>query len=156
MSASEAGGSVERVRAALRAAGHPDTITQFPAGTRTAADAAAAVGCTVAQIAKSLVFKTRQTHRPVLVIASGVSRVNEAALGTLLGEPVDKAGAYAIQGLAHASEPEGIEQIVERGREEAPGGFRIGEAAAGKDLRRQRPHPQFRGKIRKQRRVMTR
>ena len=37
--------SVERVRAALLAAGHPDTITEFPAGTRTAADAAAAVGC---------------------------------------------------------------------------------------------------------------
>ena len=49
---SESGGSVERVRMALLAAGHPDTITQFPAGTRTAADAAAAVGCTVAQIAK--------------------------------------------------------------------------------------------------------
>ena len=45
MSGSETGGSVERVRAALLAAGHPDTITQFPAGTRTAADAAAAVGC---------------------------------------------------------------------------------------------------------------
>ena len=40
--------SVERVRAALLAAGHPDTITEFPAGTRTAADAAAAVGCSVA------------------------------------------------------------------------------------------------------------
>ena len=42
MSASETGGSVERVRAALLQAGHLDTITQFPAGTRTAADAAAA------------------------------------------------------------------------------------------------------------------
>ena len=44
-------GSVDRVRAALLAAGHPDTITVFPAGTRTAAEAAAAVGCAVAQIA---------------------------------------------------------------------------------------------------------
>jgi prolyl-tRNA editing enzyme YbaK/EbsC (Cys-tRNA(Pro) deacylase) len=50
MSGSDGGGSMERVRAALHAAGHPDTITAFPAGTRTAADAAAAVGCTVAQI----------------------------------------------------------------------------------------------------------
>jgi prolyl-tRNA editing enzyme YbaK/EbsC (Cys-tRNA(Pro) deacylase) len=86
----------------------------MPATTRTAKEAAEAIGCTVAQIAKSLVFKTRQTQRPVLVIASGSGRVNEAALGTLLGEPVDKADAtfvrettgFAIGGvppLAHAA-----------------------------------------------------
>ncbi|MBV8792851.1 MAG: YbaK/EbsC family protein, partial [Pseudolabrys sp.] len=49
--------SVERVRAALTSAGHPDTIAMFPDGTRTAQDAANAVGCTVAQIAKSIVFR---------------------------------------------------------------------------------------------------
>ena len=74
MSASETGGSVERVRAALLAAGHPDTITQFPAGTRTAADAAAAVGCTVAQIAKSIVFRCGM--RAAVVITSGANRVD--------------------------------------------------------------------------------
>ena len=40
--------SVERVRTALAAAGHPDTIDVFPDGTRTAQDAANAVGCAVA------------------------------------------------------------------------------------------------------------
>ena len=107
MSASESGGSVERVRTALVQAGHPDTITQFPAGTRTAADAAAAVGCTVAQIAKSLVFRTR-TGKPVLVIASGVNRVDEQKIAAALGEPIGKADAtfvrdatgYAIGGVA--------------------------------------------------------
>ena len=49
--------SVERVRAALPAAGHADTITMFPDGTRTAQDAANAVGCAVAQIAKSIVLR---------------------------------------------------------------------------------------------------
>ena len=63
MSGTTAGGSVERVRAALVAAGHPDTITAFPDGTRTAADAAAAVGCDVAQIAKSIVFRSRARGR---------------------------------------------------------------------------------------------
>ncbi|MGA9865227.1 MAG: YbaK/EbsC family protein, partial [Acetobacteraceae bacterium] len=74
MAAADSTGSVERVRAALRAAGHPDTITVFPAGTRTAAEAAAAVGCTVAQIAKSIVFRAGQ--RPAVVITSGANRVD--------------------------------------------------------------------------------
>lgn len=69
------GGSVERVRAALAAAGHADTVRSFPAGTRSAAEAAAAVGCAVAQIAKSIVF---MGERPVLVIASGANRVDMA------------------------------------------------------------------------------
>ena len=56
------------------AAGHPDRITEFPAGTRTAADAAAAVGCTVAQIAKSIVF--RAGDRPAVIITSGANRVD--------------------------------------------------------------------------------
>ncbi|MDO9501561.1 YbaK/EbsC family protein [Falsiroseomonas sp.] len=76
------GGSVERVRAALLAAGHPDTVTSFPDGTRSAAEAAAAVGCTVAQIAKSIVF--RAGERPLLVIASGANRVDMAKAGAAL------------------------------------------------------------------------
>ena len=81
--------SVERVREALRAAGHPDTITEFPATTRTAADAAAAIGCTVAQIAKSIVF--RAGDRAALVIASGVNRVDMAKVAAVLGVPLKRA-----------------------------------------------------------------
>jgi prolyl-tRNA editing enzyme YbaK/EbsC (Cys-tRNA(Pro) deacylase) len=114
MSGSETGGSVDRVRAALLAAGHADTITQFPAGTRTAADAAAAVGCTVAQIAKSIVF--RSGMRAALVITSGANRVDtakaEAALGVKLGRAdadwVRQATGFAIGGVApvgHVSAP---------------------------------------------------
>jgi prolyl-tRNA editing enzyme YbaK/EbsC (Cys-tRNA(Pro) deacylase) len=98
--------SVERVRAALLAAGHPDTITEFPAGTRTAADAAAAVGCTVAQIAKSIVF--RSGDRAVLVIASGANRVDGRKVEAALGVAVKRADAgfvrdrtgFAIGGVA--------------------------------------------------------
>ncbi len=98
--------SVERVRAALRAAGHPDTVTEFPAGTRTAADAAAAVGCTVAQIAKSIVF--RAGDRAVVVIASGANRVDAAKVAAVLGVAVRRADAdfirdctgFAIGGVA--------------------------------------------------------
>ncbi|WP_439596730.1 YbaK/EbsC family protein [Falsiroseomonas sp.] len=76
------GGSVERVRAALRAAGHADTVAAFPDGTRSAAEAAAAVGCEVAQIAKSIVF--RAGDRPVLVIASGANRADMAKVAVAL------------------------------------------------------------------------
>ncbi|MDT8266249.1 YbaK/EbsC family protein, partial [Roseomonas sp. DSM 102946] len=85
----EAGGSVERVRQALLAAGHPDTIRGFPEGTRSAAEAAAAVGCDVAQIAKSIVF--RAGDRPVLVIASGANRVDPAKVEAATGLRVEPA-----------------------------------------------------------------
>ncbi|WP_426956057.1 YbaK/EbsC family protein [Muricoccus radiodurans] len=95
------GGSVERVRAALRAAGHPDAVEAFPEGTRSAADAAAAVGCTVAQIAKSVVF--RAGERPVLVIASGANQVDTAKVAALTGLKIGRAeGAWvrAVTGFA--------------------------------------------------------
>ncbi|MDO8878568.1 MAG: YbaK/EbsC family protein [Pseudolabrys sp.] len=98
--------SVDRVRAALMTEGHEDTIAEFPDGTRTAADAAAAVGCTVAQIAKSIVL--RAGEQVVLVIASGVNRVDVAKVSRLLGATVKNADArwvrdttgFAIGGVA--------------------------------------------------------
>ncbi len=98
--------SLARVRAALAAAGHPDTIATFPAGTRTAVDAAAAVGCGVAQIAKSIVF--RAGERAVVVICSGVNRVDAGKVAAVLGVAVRQADAafvraatgFAIGGVA--------------------------------------------------------
>ncbi len=100
------GGSVERVRAALRAAGHDDTVAAFPEGTRSAAEAAAAVGCDVAQIAKSIVF--RAGDRPVLVIASGANRVDTSKVAAALDAPIRRAEGgwvrdvtgFAIGGVA--------------------------------------------------------
>jgi prolyl-tRNA editing enzyme YbaK/EbsC (Cys-tRNA(Pro) deacylase) len=105
-SGSAKSGSVERVRAALVAAGHADTIAEFPDGTRTAQDAAAAVGCTVAQIAKSIVL--RAGEEVVLVIASGINRVDTAKVAALIGFPVKSADGrwvrditgFAIGGVA--------------------------------------------------------
>ena len=89
------GGSVERVRAALRAAGHADSITEFPAGTRTAADAAAAVGCEVAQIAKSIVF--RAGARAAVIITSGANRVDPALAAAALGVGLTRADANWVR-----------------------------------------------------------
>lgn len=100
------GSSVDRVRAALLAAAHEDTIRAFPDGTRSAADAAAAVGCDVAAIAKSIVF--RAGARPVLVIASGANRVDMAKVAAATGLAVKRAEGiwvrdvtgFAIGGVA--------------------------------------------------------
>ncbi len=98
--------SVTRVRVALRAAGHPETVRVFPQGTRTAADAAAAIGCAVAQIAKSIVF--RAGERAAIVVASGANRVDPTQAGAALGIPLARADAafvraatgFAIGGVA--------------------------------------------------------
>ena len=68
-------------------------VVELPDSTRTAAEAAAAIGCTVAQIAKSLVFKGHHSGQPILVIASGANRVNTQTIAALLGEPIDKPDA---------------------------------------------------------------
>ena len=78
--------SARKVQETLLAFGHEARVAVFDQSTRTSADAAAAIGCTVGQIAKSLVFRTKAGGRPVLVIASGVNRIDEKAVATLLAE----------------------------------------------------------------------
>jgi prolyl-tRNA editing enzyme YbaK/EbsC (Cys-tRNA(Pro) deacylase) len=87
----------QRVRATLAARGFAFEVREFPASTRTAAEAAAAIGCEVAQIAKSLVFRARQSGRPVLVIASGANRVDEKAVAALIGEKIGRADADFVR-----------------------------------------------------------
>jgi prolyl-tRNA editing enzyme YbaK/EbsC (Cys-tRNA(Pro) deacylase) len=98
--------SVERVRDALKAAGLPDTIRQFPEGTRTAIDAARAVGCDVAQIVKSMVF--RRNEVPVLILCSGANRVDLAKASVLIGvalTPADGAWVRQTTGFAIGGVP---------------------------------------------------
>lgn len=89
--------SAQRVQAALAAHGLGLTVVELPQSTRTAAEAAAAVGCTVGQIAKSLIFRAAESGRPVLVIASGSNRVDERAVAAQLGEPLAKADADFVR-----------------------------------------------------------
>jgi prolyl-tRNA editing enzyme YbaK/EbsC (Cys-tRNA(Pro) deacylase) len=88
-------------------------VRELPASTRTAVEAARAVGCELGQIVKSLVFRGVQSGQAVLVETSGANRVSEEHLAQKLGEPVQMAGAefvrqhtgFAIGGvppLAHA------------------------------------------------------
>ena len=83
--------SAARVQRALKERGFDFQVVEMPASTRTAQDAAQAVGCTVGQIAKSLIFRGRDSGEAILVIASGANRVNEKTLAGLAGEPIERA-----------------------------------------------------------------
>jgi prolyl-tRNA editing enzyme YbaK/EbsC (Cys-tRNA(Pro) deacylase) len=86
--------SALKVQAAL---GPGYQVLEFDASTRTAAEAAAAIGCTVAEIAKSLVFRAEPSGRAVLAIASGANRVDERKLAALLGERLARADADFVR-----------------------------------------------------------
>ena len=96
-------------------------MREFPAGTRTSAEAAA-IGCTVGQIAKSLVFRAHESGRPVLVIASGANRVDEKAVGALLGEKIGRAEpdfvraatGFAIGGVPPVGHREAPVTLIDR------------------------------------------
>ncbi len=87
--------NAQRIQNTLTSLGASSTVQELAASTRTAAEAAAALGTTVAQIAKSLVFLAN--GRPVLVIASGANRVSLDKLSSLLGGPVTRADAEAVK-----------------------------------------------------------
>jgi prolyl-tRNA editing enzyme YbaK/EbsC (Cys-tRNA(Pro) deacylase) len=86
---------VERFLDEARARGLDVEVQEFPQGTRTASDAAAAIGCDVAQIVKSLVFMA--DDQPLLVLTSGANRVDEDALGRTLGLTLRKATADEVR-----------------------------------------------------------
>ena len=102
---------------ALQECGLEAEVMELPQSTRSAKEAAEAVGCSVSQIAKSIVFRTTQSQRPVLVIASGPNRINEDRISSLVSEPVKMANpdfvksktGFSIGGVApvgHLEKPE--------------------------------------------------
>jgi prolyl-tRNA editing enzyme YbaK/EbsC (Cys-tRNA(Pro) deacylase) len=86
--------SALKVQAVL---GNQFQVLEFDASTRTAAEAAVAIGCEVAQIAKSLIFRSETSGRAVLIIASGVDRVDEKKAAAALGEPIGRADADFVR-----------------------------------------------------------
>lgn len=97
-----------RIQKLLDEAGIDSRVVEFEQPTRTSAEAAAAVGCSVAQIAKSVVFRTKATNQAVIVVASGDNRVSEDKVAGLVGEKLGRADAefvrqatgFAIGGVA--------------------------------------------------------
>ncbi len=89
--------SAQRFQAILRQRGFAHQVVELPASTRTAKEAAQALGCQAGQIVKSLLFKACQSQKPVLVLASGPNRVDEHRLSALAGEPIEKADADFVR-----------------------------------------------------------
>ena len=114
--------SAQRVQDALIERGFTNQIVELDASTRTSAEAAAAVGCEVAQIAKSLLFRGATTGKPVLIIASGTNRVNTHALAALTGEPLERPDAdfvraqtgFVIGGVPPLGHAHAIETWIDR------------------------------------------
>jgi prolyl-tRNA editing enzyme YbaK/EbsC (Cys-tRNA(Pro) deacylase) len=105
--------AADRVAAVLRGAGVEAEVREFPEGTRTATDAAAAVGCDVAQICKSLVFRVGE--EPLLVIASGTNRVDEARFGATKADAafVREATGYAPGAVPPFGHARPIDTVVD-------------------------------------------
>ena len=113
--------SAQRVQDALDRAGIVTRIVEYTEPARTSAQAAAVLGCTVAQIAKSLVFRAA-SGRAVLVIASGANRVDESKVAAHVGEPIGKADAafvrdatgYAIGGIPPLGHAQALAPLIDR------------------------------------------
>ena len=105
-----------RVQAAL---GESFQVLEFEASTRTAAEAAVAVGCSVGQIAKSIIFKAA-SGRQVLVVASGDNRVSTAKVRAARGEKSGRADAEFMRartgGDIGGGPPVGQDEAVTTGR----------------------------------------
>ncbi len=119
--ASELRASAKRVQDFLTEKGFSFVVKELAASTRTAQDAADSVGCSVGQIAKSLVFKDKETDEPVLVIASGANRVDlkkirketGLALARADGNFVKARVGFAIGGIPPAGHSRPLKTILD-------------------------------------------
>lgn len=111
-----------RTQDLLAAAGLAARVVEFEQPTRTSAEAAAAIGCTVAEIAKSIVFRARASGEAVLVVASGDNRVCEKKVAALVGDRLGRADAdfvraatgYAIGGVAPLGHAQPLRLLLDR------------------------------------------
>ena len=114
--------SAQKVQDYLEARGIAIRVQQLPDSTRTAMEAAAAAGCEVKQIAKSLVFRDEDSGEAVLVIASGPNRVDtgriEAETGRRLGRAdadfVREQTGFAIGGVPPVAHPKPLYTILDQ------------------------------------------
>ena len=89
--------SAQKVQDALVALGSNAVVVEHENPGRTAAEAALLLRCDIAQIAKSIVFKSASTGRSVLAITSGANRVDEKKVTAILGDKLAKADAAFVR-----------------------------------------------------------
>ena len=89
--------SVQIIQTKLRELGHINEIQKLTDSARTAQEAANALGCDIAQIAKSIVFRLKSTGEPLLIVASGINRINEKSIAQQLQDKLGKADADFVR-----------------------------------------------------------
>src|SRR5699024_12521375 len=109
--------SAQIVQDMLNEKGFDNEVIELPSSTRTAQEAADALGCKVDQIAKTIVFRLRETNQALLVIASRSNRINENAVGESVNDALEKAdgnfvkeeSGYAIGGVSALIENDAVD-----------------------------------------------
>jgi prolyl-tRNA editing enzyme YbaK/EbsC (Cys-tRNA(Pro) deacylase) len=91
--------AAQRVQRALRDKGLVAEVRHMPQATRSAQEAAAACGCSVGQIVKSLVFRGAVSGTPYLLLVSGANRVNEAGVAATMGEALRRPDAQDVRAI---------------------------------------------------------
>jgi len=110
-----------RIAQLIRDAGIDTQVVEFEQTTRTSAEAAAAVGCEVAQIAKSIVFRGKESGLAIVVVASGANRVSESKVQARVGEGLARADAdfvrdatgFAIGGVAPTGHSKPVKLLLD-------------------------------------------
>jgi prolyl-tRNA editing enzyme YbaK/EbsC (Cys-tRNA(Pro) deacylase) len=110
-----------RIAGLLRDAGVDARVVEFEQPTRTSAEAAAAIGCSIGEIAKSIVLRGTRSGQAVVVVASGDNRVSEDKVARKVGEPLARADAqfvrtatgYAIGGVAPIGHTEPVKLLLD-------------------------------------------
>lgn len=113
--------SVQRVVTCLQQAGHSGEVVMLAETGKTSAEAAAGLGCSVAEIAKSVVFRRLSDDAAVMVVASGANRVDEHKVAAYTG-PLGKANAafvrektgYAIGGVCPVGHPTALIMLIDQ------------------------------------------
>jgi prolyl-tRNA editing enzyme YbaK/EbsC (Cys-tRNA(Pro) deacylase) len=114
--------SAMKVQQALNTFGMQLEVIELPDSTRTAQEAAQAIGCQVGQIAKSIIFQALTSHKPIMVIASGSNRVSEKVIEGLIGEAIGKADAdfvrqrtgFVIGGVPPVGHSEPLDSFIDQ------------------------------------------
>lgn len=113
--------SAQVVQDELHNAGYNNEVIELPDSTRTAQEAADALGCKVDQIAKTIVFKLRHANEALIVVASGSNRINEKRVGTFIDDVLDKADpafvkektGYVIGGVSPVVKEKSLNIVID-------------------------------------------
>lgn len=113
--------TAQRVQDLLTARGLSCKVIEFAESTRTSQEAAERAGCALGQITKSMIFRGKTSHRPVLVLTSGANRVDEELISQYTGEPIGRADAefvrrttgFAIGGVPPLGHSEPMETFLD-------------------------------------------